>query len=94
MLYDKHLLRDGVLYFNDFQNLVSIYAANYNRKHPDEMQTPIMRTSMIGTVVFQARNYREKKNLRMKYLYRGTEFDLLDMSADSKIGNEINTENL
>lgn len=87
-LYDKHLLRDGVLYFNDFQNLVSIYAANYNRKHPDEMQTPIMRTSMIGTVVFQARNYIEKKNLRMKYLYRGTEFDLLDMTADSKIGNE------
>lgn len=33
-LKDKHLIREDSLYFNDFQNLVSIYAINYNRKHP------------------------------------------------------------
>lgn len=90
-LSDKHLIRDGVLYFNDFQNLVSIYAANYNRKHPDETQTPVMRTSMIGTSTFPAKNYLEKTFTKPQYYYQCSSFDLLNMSADGKTGkgNEI-----
>lgn len=60
-LKDKHLIREDSLYFNDFQNLVSIYAINYNRKHPGEDQTPVMRTSMIGTLTFPSRICKEQK---------------------------------
>lgn len=86
-LQDKHLIRDGLLYFNDFQNLVAIYAANYNRVNPDKMQTPIMRTSMIGTATFSVRCCKAPKVIK-KYSYECSDFDLLNLELDSKLGNE------
>lgn len=89
-LRDKHLIREDVLYFNDFQNLVSIYAKNYNRKHPGEEQTPVMRTSMIGTLTFPTRFCKVPKQTRKKYFLKASEFDLLDINSDLKkgIGNQ------
>ena len=89
-LRDKHLIREDSLYFNDFQNLVTIYAMNYNRKHPGEEQTPVMRTSTIGTVTFPARFCKEKKKERVKGYLKTEKFDALDIDFDLKkgVGNQ------
>lgn len=81
----KHLVRNSVLYFNDLQNLVLVLANNYNRKHPDKEQTPIMRTSMIGTIAFPTRLQVEKKR-QTKYSLETEDYDLLDIEFDCKQG--------
>lgn len=85
-LKSKYLIRDNVLYFNDLQNLVLIYAHNYNRKHPREKQTPVMRTSMIGTLTLPTRIHMETRK-KEKYFIQTSELDILDIEADCKIGN-------
>lgn len=89
-LRDKHLIREDSLYFNDFQNLVTIYAMNYNRKHPGEEQTPVMRTSTIGTVTFPAKFCKEKKKDRVKGYLKTEKFDAVDIDFDLKkgVGNQ------
>ncbi|MDD4370158.1 MAG: caspase family protein [Anaerostipes sp.] len=87
-LRDKHLVQNGKLYFHDFQNLVSIYAANYNRKHPDETQTPIMRTSMIGTAVFEAKNYKVNRKFNRSYSFHSDSISLLDIKPEVKSNKE------
>lgn len=84
-LKSEYLIRDNVVYFNDLQNMVSIYAQNYNRKHPGEEQTPVMRTSMIGTLTLPARILKEKRK-KQKYFIETREADILDIENDCKTG--------
>lgn len=84
-LKSKYLIRDNVLYFNDLQNMVLIYAQNYNRKHPGGEQTPTMRTSMIGTLTLPTRIHREKKKAQ-RYSIETSEFNILDIENDYKVG--------
>ena len=84
-LKSQYLIKDDVLYFNDLQNLVSIYAQNYNRKHPGEEQTPVMRTSMIGTLTLPTRIHKEKRK-KQKYFIETSELDILDIEDDCKVG--------
>ena len=65
--------------------MVSIYAQNYNRKHPGEEQTPVMRTSMIGTLTLPARILKEKRK-KQKYFIETREVDILDIENDCKTG--------
>ena len=76
---------ERVLYFNDLQNLISIYARNYNIKNPKEQQIPVMRTSLIGTVAFPIRNYTEK--IKPKELVLKTKkFDIINIKGSIKDG--------
>lgn len=84
-LKDEYLIRDNVVYFNDLQNMVSIYAQKYNRKHPGEEQTPVMRTSMIGTLTLPTRIHKEKRK-KQKCFIKTQEVDILDIENNCKIG--------
>ena len=81
------------LYFNDLQNLISIYARNYNIKNPKEQQIPVMRTSLIGTVAFPIRNYTEK--IKPKELVLKTKkFDIINIKGSIKDGYLAKKESL
>lgn len=60
-LKNNWLVHEKFIYFQDLQTLISIYAQNYHRSHPGKEQTPVVRTSLIGTVAFPARKYKSKK---------------------------------
>lgn len=47
-LLDKHIVSEGYLYFNEVQNLVSIYANAWSKKGADK-QTPVFRSNSYGT---------------------------------------------
>ncbi len=83
---DDWLVKDKFLYFNDLQNLVSIYAENYNKKHPKEQQTPVVRTSLIGTAAFPTRKCKEKIKIDEQRI-ETKEFDLLNIKGSIKKGN-------
>lgn len=83
---DNWLTKGKFLYFNDLQTLVSIYAQNYNRQNPEQQQTPVMRTSLIGTVAFPTRRYKENPKENKQRL-QTQEFDVLDIIGSIKVGN-------
>lgn len=84
---DDWLAKDKFLYFNDLQTLVSIYAKNYNEEHPEKRQTPIVRTSLIGTVAFPTRKYKEKIKID-EQIVETKEFDLLNIKGSVKRGDD------
>lgn len=84
-LADKKSRREGFLYLNDFETSVRRYADVYNQSHPDKVQTPAIRTKMLGTVAFQARHYVPRKTVPV-YNIEYPEYDLVKMKADVKEG--------
>lgn len=83
-LKDKHLERDGYLYFNDLVLLVEVYARVWARKYPDLVQTPVIRSNMIGTLTFQVR-YPKKITVKETFkIISESHFDIVDLKFDVK----------
>lgn len=85
-LTSKQSVRDGMVYLNDLFNLMTVYSKRYNKKYPDHSQTPIMRTSMVGTIALPRKNYKVKTSCSKHSPIRTSEFDILDLQSEKKQG--------
>ena len=84
-LMNNYLIKDGYLYFNDFKNLVQIYANAWSKKYPDKVQTPILRSNIVGTITFSIIGEKtQKENVNQFKPIRGKDCDILDIKYGIK----------
>lgn len=89
-LMDNYLVKDGYLYFNDFKNLVQVYANAWSKKYPDKVQTPILRSNIVGTITFSIIGAKtQQENVNQFKPIRNKDCDILDI----KYGIKFNDEN-
>lgn len=74
----KNLYREDGLYVNDIKLMVDAYARVWNRKHPNQIQTPILRSNMIGTIVFPLK-HPQKSYKKCKYMIQTKWFSIYDL---------------
>lgn len=81
--------RDGYLYFNDLKLTIEFYAKVWARKHPDLIQTPILRSNMLGTIALPLRNPKKKKKRDIFPRISTDLYDIENIEFDMKAPRDV-----
>lgn len=77
------------LYLNELKNLIEIYAIGWGRRHPNMIQTPVLRSNTIGNITLPKRNYKEIVQVQPGICITTDEFDIINLKFDRKEHNKI-----
>lgn len=80
---------DKILYLNELKNLIDIYAKVLGRKHPNMIQTPVLRSNTIGNVIFPKRKYKEVIKKKVGIDIKSEKFDIINLEFYRKKHNDI-----
>lgn len=80
---------DKILYLNELKNLIDIYAKVWGRKHPNMIQTPVLRSNIIGNIIFPKRKYKEVVKKELGIDIKNDKFDIINLEFYRKKHDDI-----